>query len=170
MSYSAQENETALKDRELQLVGFCLGSEEYGVDILKVQEINRMLSINKIPNAPHFVEGMINLRGKVLTVIDLRERFGLEKKEKNKQTRIMVVNIGTKTVGMMVDAVTEVLRVSRDTVEPPPAVVTNKGMDYISGVGKIGERLLILLDLEKLLQGMERELQEVVLPEKGLAS
>ena len=144
------------KSVELQLVSFQLGNEEYGVDILKVQEINRMLAISKIPNAPDYVEGIINLRGKVIPIISLRKRFNLAGKENDKQTRIIVVDINGKTLGVVVDSVSEVLRLQSSTIEPAPAVVSNKNEEYIKGVGKIADKLLILLDLDKLFGDMSR--------------
>ncbi len=135
----------------LQLVTFKLGDEEYAIDILKVQEINRMVEITSIPSAPEYVEGVINLRGKVIPVINLRKRFGLPVKEVDAQSRIMVVDVGVK-VGIIVDSVSEVLRLSSDTVEPPPPMTAGNGSKYISGVGKLGDRLVILLDIEKLLR------------------
>ena len=142
----------------LQLVSFQLGEEEFGVDILKVQEINRMLEITKVPNSPVFVDGVINLRGKVIPILNLRQRFGLEKKEIDKKTRIVVVDIDGKVVGVVVDAVSEVLRLPVDTVEPPPSMVAGVESEYIKGVGKLEDRLLILLDLNKLLTTEEREM------------
>ena len=142
----------------LQLVSFQLGEEEFGVDILKVQEINRMLEITKVPNSPIFVDGVINLRGKVIPILNLRQRFALEKKEIDKKTRIVVVEIDGKVVGVVVDAVSEVLRLPADTVEPPPPMVAGIESEYIKGVGKLENRLLILLDLNKLLTTEEREL------------
>ncbi|MGB9715374.1 MAG: chemotaxis protein CheW [Thermodesulfovibrionales bacterium] len=135
----------------LQLVTFKLGDEEYAIDILKVQEINRMVEITSIPSAPEYVEGVINLRGKVIPVINLRKKFGLPVKEMDAQSRIMVVDVGVK-VGIIVDSVSEVLRLSSDTVEPPPPMTTGNGSEYISGVGKLGDRLVILLDIERLLK------------------
>jgi purine-binding chemotaxis protein CheW len=160
MSIIADQKEPgAGKIVEMQLVSFQLGDEEYGVDILKVQEINRMLAISKIPRAPEFIDGIINLRGKVIPIINLRKRFGLEKKANDKQTRIVVVNINGKVVGIVVDSVSEVLRMPSNTIEPPPSVVSSgAGADYIKGVGKIGEKLLILLDLEKLFGDVDTEM------------
>ena len=136
----------------LQIVTFKLGNEEYAVDILKVQEINRVVEITSIPNAPSYVEGVINLRGKVIPVINLRKKFGLDSKEMDSQSRIMVVDIGS-TVGLIVDSVSEVLRLSSDTIEPPPPMTAGNGSsEYIKGVGKLADRLLILLDIEKLLK------------------
>lgn len=134
----------------LQLVTFRLGGEEYAVDILKVQEINRMVDITAVPNAPSYVEGVINLRGKVIPVINLRKKFSLDAKELDSHSRIMVVDIGT-TIGLIVDSVSEVLRLPSDTVEPPPPMTGSIGSEYIRGIGKLEDRLLILLDIERLI-------------------
>lgn len=138
-------------DELLQLVTFSIGDEEFGVDILKVQEIIRTMEITKVPRAPMFVEGVINLRGKVIPIIDLRRRFGLATKTHDSHTRIIVIEINGLIVGFVVDSVSEVLRIPVSTVEPPPPVVAGLDSDYISGVGKLADRLLILLDLDKLL-------------------
>ncbi|MEF3697216.1 chemotaxis protein CheW [Desulfolutivibrio sp.] len=146
------------QDAELmQLVTFSIGEEEFGVDILKVQEIIRMMEITKVPRAPDFVEGVINLRGKVIPIIDLRKRFGLSTREHDKHTRIIVIEINNMIVGFVVDSVSEVLRIPSNTVEPPPPVVSGLESEYISGVGKLEDRLLILLDLDRLLSGEERD-------------
>ena len=136
---------------ELQLVSFNIGTEEFGVDILKVQEINRMVEITKVPQAPHYVEGVINLRGKVIPIVDLRKRFSLELKEHDKNTRIVVVDIGGNIMGLVVDAVSEVLRLPANTIEPPPEIVTGINSEYIKGVAKLDDRLLIFLDLSKVI-------------------
>jgi purine-binding chemotaxis protein CheW len=146
------------QDAELmQLVTFSIGEEEFGVDILKVQEIIRMMEITKVPRAPDFVEGVINLRGKVIPIIDLRKRFGLSTRDHDKHTRIIVIEINKMIVGFVVDSVSEVLRIPSNTVEPPPPVVSGLESEYISGVGKLEDRLLILLDLDRLLSGEERD-------------
>ncbi|KHK04059.1 chemotaxis protein CheW [Desulfovibrio aerotolerans] len=142
----------------LQLVTFSIGEEEFGVDILSVQEIIRMMDITKVPRAPDFVEGVINLRGKVIPIIDLRRRFGLSTRDHDKHTRIIVIEINNMIVGFVVDSVSEVLRIPASTVEPPPPVVSGLESEYISGVGKLEDRLLILLDLNKLLSGEERDM------------
>ena len=138
-------------DQLLQLVTFSTGDEEFGVDILKVQEIILPMAITKVPKAPEFVEGVINLRGKVIPVIDLRRRFGLKSKTQDKYTRIIVIEINQMIVGFVVDSSSEVLRIPANTVEPPPPVVAGLESEYISGVGKLEDRLLILLDLDRLL-------------------
>lgn len=139
----------------LQLVSFKIGEEEFGVDILKVQEINRMLQITKVPNSPEFVDGVINLRGRVIPVIDLRIKLGLPKKEHTKNTRIVVVELSGKTVGFIVDEVSEVLRIPKDITETPPEMVGSINSEFITSIGKLDDRLLILLDLEKILSGTE---------------
>ncbi len=141
----------------LQLVTFSIGDEEFGVEILKVQEIIRMLEITKVPKAPPFVEGVINLRGKVIPILDLRKRFGLDSRSHDKNTRIIVIEINSMIVGFIVDSVSEVLRLPANTVEPPPPVVAGLDSDYISGVGKLEDRLLIMLDLNRLLSNDEQD-------------
>jgi purine-binding chemotaxis protein CheW len=146
----------------LQLVSFKIGSEEFGVDILNVQEINKMTQITKVPNSPVFVEGVINLRGRVIPVIDLRTRLNMERKEHDKDTRIIVVEIETRTIGFIVDSVNEVLRIPVNITEAPPSIVTGIDSDFIRSVGKLDDRLLILIDLNKILLKEESiQLQEV---------
>ncbi|MCK4461773.1 MAG: chemotaxis protein CheW [candidate division Zixibacteria bacterium] len=135
----------------LQLVSFNIGSEEFGVDILKVQEINRMVEITRVPQAPPYVEGVINLRGKVIPIVDLRKRFNMEEKEYDKNTRIVVVDISGNIMGMVVDSVSEVLRLPANTIEPPPEIVASINSEYIKGVAKLEDRLLIFLDLSKVI-------------------
>ena len=146
----------ANKENELlQLVTFNISEEEFGIDILKVQEIIRIMEITKVPKAPPFVEGVINLRGKVIPVIDLRLRFGMQAKQYDSQTRIIVIELHGMIMGYVVDAVSEVLRIQSDTVEPTPPVVAGVDSEFIKGVGKLADRLLILLDLDKLLTSEE---------------
>ncbi len=151
-------NQAKHEDELLQLVTFSIGEEEFGVNILKVQEIIRTMEITKVPRAPEFVVGVINLRGKVIPIIDLRRRFGLAFKAPDKNTRIIVIEINSIIVGFVVDAVSEVLRIPTSTVEPPPPVVAGVDSDYVSGVGKLHDRLLILLDLDKLLSSEDIEM------------
>ncbi len=146
-----EEQVQRTSDELLQLVSFKIGSEEFGVDILKVQEINRMVEITKVPQAPSYVEGVINLRGRVIPIVDLRKRFNLEVKDHDKNTRIVVVDIGGNIIGMVVDSVSEVLRLPADTIEPPPEIATGINSDYIKGVAKLEDRLLIFLDLSKVI-------------------
>ena len=146
-----------VSDELLQLVSFKIGEEEFGVDILKVQEINRMLDVTRVPNAPEYIDGVINLRGKVIPIINLRRRFGMDRKERDKNTRIVVVELVGKIVGFVVDAVHEVLRIPSGVTEPPPSLVGGVQAEYITAVGKLDDRLLILLDLEKVLQENPQE-------------
>jgi len=141
----------------LQLVSFNIGGEEFGVDILKVQEINRMVEITRVPNAPEYVDGVINLRGKVIPIIDLRRRFGMQRKEKDKDTRIIVVELSGKVLGFVVDAVSEVLRIPNSVTEPPPSIIAGIKAEYITAIGKLEDRLIILLDLERVLSEEEQE-------------
>ncbi|GAB4424473.1 MAG: chemotaxis protein CheW [Anaerolineae bacterium] len=136
---------------ENQLVIFHLAKEYYGVDIAAVESIIKMQAITGIPQAPPFVEGVINLRGAVLPVIDLRNRFGLAQTPPTKDTRIVVVEMGGTTVGMIVDAVNEVLRVPSEDIEPPSPMVTTLDSAFITGIAKVADRLIILLDLGKVL-------------------
>ena len=140
----------------IQVVSFKLGSEEYGVDIAQVQEINRMVAVTHVPRAPQFMEGVINLRGQLIPIIDLRARFGMPREEHTKNTRIVVTEIGTKRVGMVVDSVSEVLRLDVGQIEPAPEMITGVDTEYIRGVGKIEDRLIILLDLAKIITGSEK--------------
>ncbi|MEO7040166.1 MAG: chemotaxis protein CheW [Candidatus Elarobacter sp.] len=151
----------------VQVVSFKLGSEEYGVDIAQVQEINRMVAITHVPRAPQFMEGVINLRGQLIPIIDLRTRFGMPRVEHTKSTRIVVTEIGTKRIGMVVDSVSEVLRLALDQIEPAPEMITGVDTEYIRGVGKIEDRLIILLDLARIISISEkRELEAAdALPE-----
>jgi len=141
----------------LQLVTFNLGSEEFALDILLVQEINRRVEITKVPKTPEFVEGVINLRGKIVPVLDLRKRFGLVGHEFTAQSRIIVVNIDNRVLGLLVDSVSEVLQIPAQTIEPPPPLVAGIDAAYIKGIGKFEDRLLILLDLGKILSKNKTE-------------
>ncbi len=144
----------------LQLASFRLGNEEFAVDILKIQEINRLVEITRVPKAPIFVEGVINLRGKVIPVIDLRKKFGLSNEARDDETRIVVMDIRKRIVGLIVDSVSEVLRAPASSVEPPPPMLGGVDSEYIKGVCKLEDRLLILLDVNKLLSIEEAEMLE----------
>lgn len=148
---SVEAIKTAGGDELLQLVTFNLGNEEYAVAILKVQEINRMKEITRVPNSPSFVEGVINLRGKVIPVVNLRNKFGFAPKENNEQTRIMIMDIQGITMGLVVDSVSEVLRIPSSTVEPTPPMASNISAEFITGIAKVEDRLIILLDMDRLL-------------------
>lgn len=144
---------------EEQLVVFRLADEYYGVDIGTVQEIIAWQPVTRVPRAPQFVEGIINLRGSVIPVIDLRKRFGLRQAEVGQQTRIVVVEVGELVVGLVVDGVSEVLRVPAERTEQPSAVISGVDTEFIRGVAKTDERLIILLDADRILaMGEQTEL------------
>lgn len=146
----------------LQVVSFKIGNEEFGVDILKVREINRLVQITRLPNTPNFIEGVMNLRGKIIPVINLRKRLGLGEKNYDKDIRIIVVELNDKIIGFIVDSVSEVLRFSKSIIEPPPELISGIDTEYITGIAKLEDKLLILLDLEKILTADEKEtLKEV---------
>lgn len=142
---------TTIASREEQLVVFTLGDEIYGVDIARVQEIIRPPAITRVPRTPEFIEGVINLRGKITPVMDLRKRFGLTATGLSRDTRIMVVEIGGQMVGLIVDGVSEVLRVPAQAIEPPSALVTTVDSTYLRAIAKVNERLIILLDLDRII-------------------
>lgn len=135
----------------LQLVTFTLKDEEYAVDILKVQEINRIVEITEVPNAPQYVEGVINLRGKVIPVINLRMKFGFEEKEFDDISRIIIMDVNGITNGIIVDSVSEVLRIPSHIVETAPPLASEVISMYIQGIAKFEERLIILIDIDKLI-------------------
>lgn len=142
---------------ERQLVVFEIGNEHYGVDIVAVESIIKMQPITAVPHARDFVEGVTNLRGTVLPVIDLRKRFGIETREADKNTRVIVVSINDIKVGMIVDSVSEVLRIAEETIEPAPPIVLSVDSTFITGIAKVDERLIILLDLGKVLSIEEQK-------------
>ncbi len=136
---------------EQQLVIFTLSNESYGVDIAKVSGIERMHDVTKVPRTPEFVQGVINLRGRVIPVVHLRKLFNLPEGEITKETRIVVVDIGGQPIGIQVDEVTEVLTIATDSIDPASAVITSADSDYLLGIAKLDDKLVILLDLEKVL-------------------
>jgi len=153
----AEIKEEVNNGEELQLVIFKLDQEEYGVEITQVQEIIRMMETTRVPKAPSYIKGVINLRGKVIPVIDLKKRFGLCDCALDEQSRIIVVEVDDFTVGIVVDCVAEVLRIGTNSIEPTPPVFSDLSEEYIKGVGKLENRLLILLDINKILDIEELE-------------
>ncbi|MGC3969911.1 MAG: chemotaxis protein CheW [Pirellulales bacterium] len=135
----------------IQVVSFRLASEEYGIEITKVQEIILVGEITRVPQTARYIKGLINLRSTVIPIVDLRLRFGMPEEQPTDETRIMVMNVRGKTIGIIVDAVSEVLRISKDQIAPPPPTVTSLGREYLTGLAKLEERLLILLDVECIL-------------------
>lgn len=164
-TYASRSMEKTEKERLMQLVGFVIGKAQFGVDILKVQEIIRSAPITQVPDSPDFIEGVINLRGSIIPVIDLRKRLKLYRPDVHAQldTWIVILNINDRITGFIVDRVTRVLKIEESTVEPPPEIVVG-GLksQYISGVCKVGEKLLILLNFDQILLFDEiRELRTI---------
>ncbi len=137
---------------ELQVVGFRIGRETFGVPIALVHEIVRLPEITAVPDAPDYIEGVINLRGRIISVVDLRKRFGEKEVRPSKKNRILVAEVGNKTVGLIVDAASEVLKIPASEVELPPNVFQDGELNYVTGVGKLQGRLIVLIDLDKVLQ------------------
>jgi purine-binding chemotaxis protein CheW len=154
-----ETSDTRQELSEVQLVTFMLGGEEYGVPISQIQEIDRLSKITKVPKAARFVEGVTNLRGEVIPVLDTRKRFDLEVKSSDDRTRIMIVELGGVKTGLIVDSVREVLSLSKKDIAPPPQAI-HSGIDqrFISGIGKVdaGKRMIVLLDVEKILSKTEQ--------------
>jgi purine-binding chemotaxis protein CheW len=149
-SAPAQEQRAAAEATE-HLATFFLAGEEYGVDVKQVQEIRRVGEITSVPRAPEFVRGVINLRGRVLPVLDLRRRLGLGEVAVDRASRIVVVRLKDRLLGLLADGASQVLKIPVSRIEPPPEEVVQKGGDYIRGVAKLDDRLIILVDLERLL-------------------
>jgi len=139
-------------EKELQVVGFRIGRETFGLPISMVREIIRVPDITAVPNAPAYIEGVINLRGRIIPVVDLRKRFGEKSFEPNKKNRVVVVELETRAIGLIVNSASEVLRISPSDIEEPNNVFHEGELDYITGVGKLKGRLVMLLDLNRILQ------------------
>ena len=152
-------DDAAKHDELTQLVSFMLAEEEYGVEVLKVREIIRMPTITKMPNVPQHVEGIINLRGKVIPIISMRKRFGLMENDNNSHTRIIIMDVIGSLTGFIVDAVSEVIRIHSSEIQPPPSIVLSGGIDqeFITGVFNHGERLLIIMDIDRMFSVDELE-------------
>lgn len=151
--------------KDLQLVGFRIGKETFGVPIGVVHEIVRVPDITSVPEAPEYVEGVINLRGKIISVVDLRKRFGETHIESTRKNRILVAEIDHKIIGLIVDAASEVIRLPQAEIEAPPEVFEENELKYVTGLGKLNGRLVILVDLTKVLQkGELRRLGELAVP------
>ncbi|HLS90693.1 MAG TPA: chemotaxis protein CheW [Limnochordia bacterium] len=151
------EKEVAGSLESSQCVVFSLGDEWYGVDIFQVREIIRVPPVTKIPGAPYWAEGVINLRGGVIPVLDLRKRFGMPPGPEDADRRIVVVELGDQTIGIVVDGVSEVLEIEAGAIEPPSPFVVPSGSGAVWGIAKVSDRLIILLDLDAVLSGEEKE-------------
>ncbi len=139
-------------EKDLQIIGFRIGRETFGVPISVVREIIRVPEITAVPNVPDHIEGVINVRGQIIPVIDMPKRFGLRAPERNSRNRIVVIELEGRSIGLMVDSASEVLRIAHSEIEEPHDVFPESGIEYVSGVGKLGGRLVILLDLKKVTQ------------------
>ncbi len=148
--------------KELQIVGFRIGHETFGLPIALVQEIVRPPEITKVPHAPDYVEGVMNLRGRIVPVIDLRRRFGQNSSEDNKKNRVLVVEIEARAVGLIVDSASEVLKIGEAQIEPPPSVLAETGTSYVTGVAKHNGRLIILVDLARILHAGQLTIPQVL--------
>jgi purine-binding chemotaxis protein CheW len=151
-------------DELIQLVSFMLADEEYGVEVLKVREIIRMPTITKMPNVPQHIEGIINLRGKVIPIISMRRRFNLQENENSSQTRIIIMDVIGSLAGFVVDAVSEVIRIHSSEIQPPPSMVLSGdiGKEFITGVLNHAERLLIIMDINRMFSENELESIEAI--------
>ena len=146
----------------LQLVGFKVEREFFGVQIAAVKEIVRVPQITPVPDTPIFVEGVINLRGMVVPVIDMRKRIGAPPVERQKENRVLILELDGKIVGITVDSASEIIKLPEDAIEPPPEIVSYLGGEYVTGVGKLKERLIVLLDLARLLRPEEMKRMETI--------
>ncbi|MFZ5831601.1 MAG: chemotaxis protein CheW [Planctomycetota bacterium] len=169
-SHLAGHSNAHLAGSSLQLVSFRLGNETFGVEITNVREIILVGEITRLPETPAYVKGVINLRNTVIPVVDLRTRFGLPAIAANDESRIMVVQLAGRLVGIVVDAVDEVFRVARDQIAPPPETVKGVGREYLSGLVKLDAALLILLDIEHLLNSNDRDAIEAATSRKQSAA
>jgi len=152
----SEEVEDTQEDKYLT---FSLGNEEYGIEIRNVTEIIGIQKITDLPNTPDFVKGVINLRGKVIPLIDIRLRFQLKERAYDERTCIIVINISNTSIGLIVDTVSEVIDIPAENVEPPPKINQGAGSRFIKGLGKVGENVKILLDIHKLL--FDKELEQI---------
>lgn len=151
-----EQNDSIQKMQDfLQVVSFILHREEYAVEITKVKEIILLEGVTKVPQMPDFIEGIINLRGTVIPVIDLRKRFGLPCPEPDDHTRIVVTRMEDRIVGLIVDSVSQVMKIPQANIQPPPDTIAGLAGEYLTGVGKVDDRLIILLDIVKIMSKNE---------------
>ncbi len=141
----------SVEAQEGKYLTFGLASEEYGLEILRVREIIGIMDITMVPQTPEYIKGVINLRGKVIPVVDLRTKFGMETTEYNRETCIIVVDVDSVLMGIIVDTVSEVLDIQKEEIEPPPSFGAKLSTDFIMGIGKIKDKVVILLDVEQVL-------------------
>ncbi|WP_157150003.1 chemotaxis protein CheW [Brachyspira sp. SAP_772] len=147
-------------ENSINLVTFRLGNNEYAIDIMQAKEIIKMEKITLIPNAPDYVEGVINLRGNIIPIVDLKKRFNLEENEGDKNTGIIIVKIDDVDMGIIIDAISKVVSIATSNIQPPPPMLSGIGQKYIKGVAKLEDKLLVVLDLEKLIVGDDDDTEE----------
>jgi purine-binding chemotaxis protein CheW len=139
----------------MEFLAFRLGNEEYGIDILKVQEIRGYDAVTRIANAPDYIKGVVNLRGLIVPIVDMRIKFNLGTPSYDQFTVVIVLNIGSRVVGMVVDSVADVISLTPDQIKPAPEIGSALNTDYLTGLGTIDERMLILVDIDQLMSGKE---------------
>jgi purine-binding chemotaxis protein CheW len=144
-----------------EYLSFQLGAEEYGIDILRVQEIRAYEKATRIPNTPEFIKGVINLRGIIVPVVDLRMKFGLETADYNEVTVLIVLNLAERTIGVVVDKVSDVLALSNDDIRPAPEFTARSNNAFVRGLATVDERMLIIADIERLMAGADMALATV---------
>ena len=147
-------------ENSINLVTFKLGQNEYAIDIMQAKEIIKMEKITLIPNAPDYVEGVINLRGNIIPIVDLKKRFNLEENDGEKNTGIIIVKIDDVDMGIIIDAISKVVSIATSNIQPPPPMLSGIGQKYIKGVAKLEDKLLVVLDLEKLIVGDDDDSEE----------
>ncbi|WP_295296152.1 chemotaxis protein CheW [uncultured Brachyspira sp.] len=147
-------------ENSINLVTFKLGNNEYAIDIMQAKEIIKMEKITLIPNAPDYVEGVINLRGNIIPIVDLKKRFNLDENEGEKNTGIIIVKIDDVDMGIIIDAISKVVSIATSNIQPPPPMLSGIGQKYIKGVAKLEDKLLVVLDLEKLIVGDDDDTEE----------
>ncbi|TAL38749.1 MAG: purine-binding chemotaxis protein CheW [Spirochaetes bacterium] len=163
MSEDVENKDTDQVEGDIvQLVSFLLDEMEYGIDILKVHEIIRMPEITRLPNTPDFIKGVINLRGSVIPVVDVRERFGFSRVEVTDLTRIIVIEIGEKLVGLLVDNVYQVVRLPLSHIEQPSELIEGISEEFIEGIGRLRNRLIIILKLDSMLFSKAEREEEAI--------
>jgi purine-binding chemotaxis protein CheW len=140
-----------------QFISFTVGEEEYGLELLRVKEVIRVPAVTWLPRAPSFVKGIINLRGDIIPIVDLRDTFGLPPQAATPATRVIVVEVEGRLVGMIVDCASQVVRIPADSIDPPPPVLGTLSQEFITGVGRLDERLVILLDIDAVLTAEEKK-------------
>ena len=160
MDMQSKPGSTTHEALGLQFLSFRLGREEYGLDILKVQEIRGYEAVTRISNAPEFIKGMVNLRGVIVPIVDMRIKFGLAEISYDQFTVVIILNIGGRMIGMVVDSVSDVISLRPDQIKPAPGMGTTVQADYLIGLGTVDDRMLILMDIDKLMSGSEMGLIE----------